>query len=107
MNFQSKIKYLEEQLKLNDHSFALRYKIRPSIMRKLMDGRFVPQLRNVTEICKEFKLDPKDFLDDTSTIAKEVKEDEHPCKFVKVEDSSNVIYEDFAREDNSRYEEKD
>lgn len=107
MDFQSKIKYLENKLKLNDHSFALRYNIRPSIMKKLMDGRFEPQLRNVVGICNEFKLDPEDFLDNTSTIAKEVKEGEHHCKFVKTEDSTNVIYEDFAREDNSRYEEKD
>ncbi len=76
-------------------------------MKKLMDGRFQPQLRNVVEICKEFKLDPNDFLDNTSTIAKEVKEGEHPCKFVKPADRDQVIYEDFAREDNSRYEEKD
>ncbi len=76
-------------------------------MKKLMDGRFKPQLRNVQEICKEFQLDPNDFLDDTSTISKEVKEGEHKCKFVQVDDSNHVIYEDFAREDNSRYEEKD
>ena len=38
---------------------------------------------------------------------KNIKENEHPCKLKEVEEKPNVIYEDYVREDNSRYEEKD
>ena len=106
MTIADKISFLENSLKLNDKEFAKRYKINFSLLRKMKLGKEKPTPENVKYICKDFKLDPNDFLDDSSTL-QEPGPSEHACIMVKEEDRNNVIYEDFAREDNSRYEEKD
>ena len=106
MEFLEKIDFLENALKINDRKFAKKFEIKPSLLKKWRKGLLKPSTKDIVNICKEYNLDPKDFLNSSSTLAKPNKK-EHECKILPREDSSNVIYEDFAREDNSRYEEKD
>lgn len=105
MKFPKKIEFLQESLKLNDKQFAVKYKIRLSTLKSWKKG-LKPELKDVIEICKDYHLDPKDFVSDQSTLINP-KGNEHLCATIPREDKSNTIYEDFAREDNSRYEEKD
>ena len=106
MKFPQKIEFLQESLKLNDKQFASKYHIKLSLLKRWKTGEEKPNKDTVSSICKDFNLDVVDFLDEKSTLAEPLK-GEHPCATVARADSSNVIYEDFAREDNSRYEEKD
>ena len=70
-------------------------------------GLLAPTEGDIKWVCNYFNLDATDFLDDSSTLSKKVEKGEHPCKTKPVEEKPNTVYEDFAREDNSRYEEKD
>ena len=106
MTFLEKISFLKESLKLNDRQFAKRYKINFALFKKWKTGAIKPQVADINLLCKEFKLDPIDFLSDSSTLGNPGP-NEHSCNMVQEEDRNNVIYEDFSREDNSRYEEKD
>lgn len=106
MTLIKKISFLKESLKLNDRQFAKRYKINFATFKKWQTGEVKPLLAEILPICKEFKLDPNDFLNDSSTLGNP-ETNEHPCAMIQEDDRNNVIYEDFSREDNSRYEEKD
>lgn len=106
MNFSQKIIYIQESLKQNDKEFASKYKIKLATLRNWKSGKVVPTENEIKLICKDYNLDVNDFLNDKSTL-NDPKKGEHLCATVVRADSSNVIYEDFAREDNSRYEEKD
>lgn len=106
MKFSEKISFLEDSLKLNDKEFSNRYKIKLAILKKWKNNELSPTEKEVINICNDFKLDAKDFLSNESTLKEPVGK-EHPCAMLTSSDRSNVIYEDFAREDNSRYEEKD
>lgn len=106
MTLIEKLNFLEESLKLNDRKFAKRYNIKPAVFLKWKSGEINPSPLDVSKICEEFNLDPKDFLDEKSTLV-EPKEGEHSVNVLPKEDKNNVIYEDYYREDNSRYEEKD
>jgi len=107
MKFLEKIAFIEGKMNISDGAFCARYKMKYSLLKKWRAGQGAPTPKDVKYLCKEFNLDVEDFLDDTSTLAREVKEGEHPCKVKPIEDRDNVIYEDYVREDNSRYEEKD
>lgn len=60
--------------------------------------------KDLTNICKYFRLDPKDFLDDSKNIF--LKSTNKFCEFSLNEEEIEVL-EDYPHEDNARYEEKD
>ena len=107
MVFLEKVSFIQNSLHLNDYAFCTRFRIRISNLKKWRKGVLTPTLEDVKWVCKYFNLDENDFLDDTSTLSKKVLEGEHPCLTKPIEERPHEIYEDFAREDNSRYEEKD
>lgn len=107
MKLADKLLFLQRSLNLSESAFASRYKIKIGLLKKWMDGSFMPSLEDIKPICEEFNLNEEDFLNEKSTLLKEIKDGEHPCKTNPIKDRSNVIYEDYVREDNSRYEEKD
>ena len=107
MKFLEKVAFIQKKLNLSDLAFCARYKIKLGLLKKWRSGQIEPTLKDVRTICKEFNLDAADFLNDSSTLAEQVKEGEHPCATKPIVEKGNVIYEDYVREDNSRYEEKD
>ena len=107
MVFLEKISFIQTKLHLNDYAFCTRFRIKISYLKKWRKGLLKPTSSDVKWVCSHFHLDETDFLDDSSTLSKEIKKGEHPCKTKPVEEKPNTIYEDFVREDNSRYEEKD
>jgi len=107
MVFLEKIAFLENKLHFNDGAFCARYKIKLGLLKKWKSGQASPTAKDIRFICKDFNLDATDFLDDSSTLSKDIKENEHPCATKPKVEKPNEIYEDFVREDNSRYEEKD
>ena len=107
MKFLEKIAFIENKLHLNDYAFCTRFRIKISYLKKWRKGLLTPTTEDVKWVCNYFNLDASDFLNDSSTLAKEVKEGEHPCAEKPYIEKGNEIYEDYAREDNSRYEEKD
>ena len=107
MKFLEKIAFIQEKLHLNDFAFCTRFRIRISVLKKWRKGELTPTEEDIKWVCNYFNVDATDFLNDSSTLSKEVKEGEHPCASKPQVDRCDVIYEDFAREDNSRYEEKD
>ena len=107
MKFPEKIAFIQEKLHLNDYAFCTRFRIKISVLKKWRKGQLAPTTDDVKWVCNYFNLDATDFLNDSSTLSKEVKENEHPCKIKPLIEKSNTIYEEYAREDNSRYEEKD
>ena len=107
MTFLEKIAFLEDSLHFNDGAFCARYKIKLGLLKKWKANQAKPTIKDIRYICMDFNLDATDFLDDSSTLSKDIKKGEHPCATKPVEEKANTIYEDFVREDNSRYEEKD
>lgn len=109
MKLLDKILFLQKAMNLKDHEFLARFKIKSNAFKKWKAGIGQPEKQDVLLICKEFNLDIEDFISDSSSMSYiDMKEGEHPCKLASFEDKrTDVIYEDFAREDNSRYEEKD
>ena len=107
MKFLEKITFIQNKLHLNDYAFCTRFRIKISNLKKWRKNLLKPTENEVQWVCNYFSLDVKDFLDDSSTLAKTVKDGEHPCLVKPKEEKPNVIYEDYQREDNSRYEEKD
>jgi len=107
MVFLEKIAFIQKSLHLNDYAFCTHYRIKISYLKKWKKGLLKPTVDDVKWVCNYFHLDAEDFLDDSSTLSKKVIDGEHPCKTKPLEEKANVIYEDYAREDNSRYEEKD
>ena len=107
MKFLEKIAFIKEKLRLNDYEFCSRFRIKISHLKKWRNHQLQPTVEDVNWVCNYFNLDANDFLNDSSTLSKEIKEGEHPCKTRPCIESDKVIYEDYAREDNARYEEKD
>jgi len=102
-----KLIYLQKRLNLSDKEFASRYKIKQKVLKQWKEGILVPTKLELEPICLEFNLLIDDFMNDNSTLDNTVKDGEHPCCLNPKEDRSDVIYEDYYREENSRYEEKD
>jgi len=107
MVFLEKVAFIQNSLHLNDYAFCTRFRIKISNLKKWRKGLLAPTTNDVQWVCNYFNLDATDFLDDSSTLSKKVEEGEHPCKIKPVVEKPNTIYEEYAREDNSRYEEKD
>ena len=107
MKFLEKVAFIEENLRLNDYAFCTRFRIKISLLKKWRKELLAPTAEDVKWVCDYFNLDANDFLNDLSTLSKEIKEEEHPCASKPFVDRNDVVYEDYSREDNSRYEEKD
>ena len=107
MKFLEKVEFIQKSLHLTDGAFCARYKIKLGLLKKWRLNQIKPTLKDVKTICKEFNLEPTDFLNDTSTLSRTIKDGEHSCATKPIIESGNVVYEDYVREDNSRYEEKD
>ena len=107
MKFLEKVTFIQNKLHLNDYAFCTRFRIKISYLKKWRKGLLTPTINDVKWVCNYFNLDVNDFLNDESTLAKEVKDGEHPCATKPHVEKKNEVYEDYAREDNSRYEEKD
>ncbi len=107
MKFLEKVAFIQNSLHFSDGAFCARYKIKLGLLKKWRSGQLKPTSKDVKTICKDFNLDVTDFLDDSSTLSSVINKGEHPCLVKPIAEKSNTIYEDFVREDNSRYEEKD
>jgi len=107
MKFSEKIAFIQENLHLNDYAFCTRFRIKISVLKKWRKLELTPTETDIKWVCDYFNVDAKDFLNDSSTLSKEIKNGEHPCATKTCPEKENAIYEDYAREDNARYEEKD
>ncbi len=101
-----KILFLQNSVNLKDREFLKRYKIKSSLFNKWKSNSVIPLKKDILYLCKEFNLDVDDFMDDNSTL-KFPLPNEHYCKPIKKCITEDTVLEDFPREDNSRYEEKD
>lgn len=109
MTVLEKVLFLQKSYNLNDRSFCSRFRIKYGILKKWKDKVLEPESKYLFYMCCELELDADDFMSSSSTLSKELMKDgEHICKTHKKEKKVNSeILEDFPREDNSRYEEKD
>lgn len=109
MKLTDKIIFLQKSMNLTDREFCIKYKMKGASLRKWKSRVSSPTKKDVLFLCEKFNLDVDDFVSDLSTVSYiDLKEGEHPCKLRPVtEVNMNAALEDFAREDNSRYEEKD
>lgn len=107
MTVVEKIDYLINELRISKRKFCKDYGISPQLLNQWRSNITKPQAQDVDHLCTIFKLDPFDFIDPMSTISNgEIKDGEHHCQVVSTT-VDNGVYEDFPREDNGRYEEKD
>lgn len=104
-----KVLFLQKSYNLNDRAFCSRFRIKYGMLKKWKEQKVEPEQKYLFYLCCELELDVDDFMSNNSTLSKaNMKSDEHLCavhKKNKVVDSE--VLEDFPREDNSRYEEKD
>lgn len=109
MTVLDKISFLQNALHLTEKEFATHFNIKLSLLKKWKANKVVPNEKELSKICREFNLDVKDFMCESSSLLKsDIPEGEHACQVLPVDErDGSVIFEDFAREDNSRYEEKD
>lgn len=108
MKVLDKLIYLQKSVNLNDHQFCLRYKIRLNSFKLWKLFKKQPNQKDIAYLVNSFNLDLDDFMNENSTLLNKCEPHEHSCKVrtSNIEDK-NLIYEDFAREENGRYEEKD
>ena len=109
MTVIQKINYLEKSLDVTDRKFAKDYHIPYLLLKKWKSGKATPKAKDLAYLCEQFGLSLPDFMDDNSSIAYGKKyADEHDC-LAKINQKKPVslIYEDYPREDNGRYEEVD
>ena len=109
MTVIEKVSFLQKSYNLNDRAFCSRFRIKYGMLKKWKDGLAKPESKYLFYLCCELELDIDDFMSNDSTLSKEVmKEGEHMCKIHKKDTPvESEVLEDFPREDNSRYEEKD
>lgn len=109
MTVLEKVIFLQKSYNLNDRSFCSRFRIKYGLLKKWKNKSLEPEAKYLFYLCCELELDINDFMSNDSTLSKEnMKENEHICKaHKKAKQVDSEILEDFPREDNSRYEEKD
>lgn len=108
MKVLDKIIYLQKSVNLSDRKFAKRYKIKLNSFKLWKIFKRDPNKKAIAYLCESFNLDLDDFMNGNSSLLPNLEAHEHACKTIEslIEDK-NLIYEDFAREENGRYEEKD
>ena len=109
MTVLEKVSFLQKSYNLNDRAFCSRFRIKYGLLKHWKDGLVVPEAKYLFYLCCELELDIDDFMSENSTLSKEtMKANEHICKVHKKnKEVDSEVLEDFPREDNSRYEEKD
>ena len=108
MTVVEKIDYLLKRLDLTEKQFSIRYRIRKHTIEKWRKGEALPKRENVEYLCKCFNLSVGDFLDDDSSLKLDgCFADEHKILGQIDQQQDCDFSEDYPREDNSRYEEKD
>jgi len=107
MTVVQKIDYLINELRVSSKKFCKDYGIQPQLLWQWRKNLIIPTEKDILRLCTIYKLDPVDFLDPKSSISNgELKPGEHHCAVISTT-VDNGVYEDFPREDNGRYEEKD
>lgn len=108
MTVVEKVDYLLKHLQLSERQFSAKYRIRKSAIKKWRSGEELPKPENVKYLCQKLNFSVADFLDDNSTLdTKGGYADEHVILTSLSSAKDDVVSEDFPREDNFRYEEKD
>ena len=104
-----KIFYIQKSLNLTEDDFLKNFKIKKSIFKSWVNKKEQPKKEDLILICEYFNLDLDDFVRNDSTLTKDLlKPGEHICKLKGQNyDYNNLVIEDFSKEDNSRYEERD
>ena len=107
MTLQEKLNFIQCRNALNDRKFCHKYRIKPQVLWQIRHNLYEPQPNDFRLLCEDYNLDVMDFIDPTSTIRNsKVQPGEHVCKLAKINENSDN-YEDFPKESNDRYEEKD
>lgn len=108
MTILEKVSFLQKAYNLNDRAFCSKFRIKYGLLKKWKANLVKPESKYLFYLCCELELDINDFMLDSSTLNKEaINDNEHLCKVHKKAQKENDGLEDFPREDNSRYEEKD
>lgn len=104
-----KVLFLQKSYNLNDRAFCSRFRIKYGMLKRWKNQGVKPDAKYLFYLCCELELDVNDFMSDDSTLVKDgMKPNEHMCAVhKKAKQVESEILEDFPREDNSRYEEKD
>lgn len=103
-----KVLFLQKSFNLNDRAFCSKFRIKHPLFKKWKSNIVAPEEKYLFYLCCELELDVKDFMSNESTLVKEnMSKDEHLCKRHEKKHVESEVLEDFPREDNSRYEEKD
>lgn len=104
MKLLDKILRLQKATSLNDNDFCDRYNINLSSFNKWKNEQSEIKKDDLSCLTDAFNLDLDDFINDNSTLDNSTL-NEHLCK-VKNKDEG-LINEDFPKEGNPRYEERD
>lgn len=107
MTVLEKLEFLAKSYGLTEHKFLQKYHAHYGLMKKLRGG-YVAQASDVKKLCRILDFDINDFLDDASSVSRDLKKGEHFVKKASPQkEYKDVVLEDYPHEDNSRYEEKD
>lgn len=98
-----KIDFIIKTTKWSEKRFIRKFYLPKDALDKWHGGAEITE-KDVKNICKYFRLEPKDFLDDSLNIF--LKSTERFCVFSLHEEEITSL-EDYPHEDNARYEEKD
>lgn len=109
MKVVEKIKCLQNSLNLKNYKFAHKYHMSYFRLIRWYKGKSVPSKNELSFLCKKFNISLDDFMNESLHMSAVKPTEEHYEEKTKNGTSldGHVIYEDFPREDNSRYEEKD
>ena len=103
MTALEKVEFIIKTLKWSEKRFTRKFYLKSDSLENWRHGNSAPNESDVKNICKYFHLNTKDFLNNDRIIF--LKNADKFCNFSM--DEENTISEDFPKEDNSRYEEKD
>ena len=98
-----KIDFIIDTTKWSDRRFQKKFYLKKDSLEKWRNSEVLISEKDVKNICKYFRLDINDFLDESKKIF--LKDTDKFCNFSL--NDQNVVDEDYPNEDNSRYEEKD
>ena len=107
MTVLEKLEFLAKSYGLTEHKFLQKYHAHYGLIKKLRGG-YEAQPSDVKKLCKILDFDIEDFLSNSSSVDHKLKDGEHFVKKATPQQiPTDVVLEDYPREDNSRYEEKD
>ena len=98
-----KIDFIIKTLKWSEKRFTKKFYLKKDSLEKWRSKEVSPNEADVKNICKYFHLNTQDFLNEERIIF--LKNADKFCNFSMNEEEA--VPEDFPREDNFRYEEKD